>query len=411
MSTDERAPAQAAAAPGFARRLTRWMLPVLVVSTLYFGLIIYPPLRVLGLLLPDWQPDTQILLALMVGPLALRVAAELLSRRTQSAAIAAAGRVCAALVMTGFGIGFIGFPIVFGWELANLIHALPARESGIALSALIGLLAVWGFVNAQRLSVRPHVLQVPSSAPAQVAGVRLVQISDVHVGSRTPAFLARVVRRVNRLEADAVLITGDLIDFAGISETALASLGKLRAPAFFAIGNHERYVDLEAICARLTRVGVRVLRNEAVLTGRLQLIGIDDAEPKTQVGRVLPFIEPAADRYRILLYHRPDGATDAAVWGVHLMLCGHTHNGQIVPFNLLVKRVFPHICGLYHVDSQRIVRAQIDRGNAVPETLLHVSPGTGTWGPILRLGSRAEITHITLAAGARLEPDASTAPA
>ncbi|MFM8354827.1 MAG: metallophosphoesterase [Gammaproteobacteria bacterium] len=400
MSTEEQAAARITP-PGFARPqtrwATRWVLPVVIVSALYFGLIIYPPLRIIGLLLPDWQPGTPMLMTLLVGPLALRVAAELLSRRTQRPAVAAAGRACAALVMTGFGIGFMTFPMVITWELLNLVHPLPAQTSGLALAGLASLLGIYAFVNAQRLTVRAHTLRVPASAPRQAAGIRLVQISDVHVGSRTPAFLARVVRRVNQLDADVVLITGDLIDFAGIGEAALASLGTLRAPVFFAIGNHERYVDLEAICARLTRVGVRVLRNEAMVAGHLQLIGIDDAEPKTQVGRVLPYLEPAPDRYRILLYHRPDGATDAAAWGVHLMLCGHTHNGQIVPFNFLVKRVFPHICGLYDVDPQRVTRTGITAVGEQVETTLHVSPGTGTWGPILRLGSRAEITHITLA--------------
>ena len=112
----------------------------------------------------------------------------------------------------------------------------------------------------------------------------------------------------------------------------------------------------------------------------VQLLGIDDAEPKTQVGKVLPYLTPLPDKFRILLYHRPDGAQDAADWGAHLMLCGHTHNGQIVPFNYLVRRVFPRICGLYDVDALK----------------LYVSPGTGTWGPTLRLGSSSEITLIQL---------------
>ena len=91
-------------------------------------------------------------------------------------------------------------------------------------------------------------------------------------------------------------------------------------------------------------------------------------------------LTPAPDQFRVLLYHRPDGAEDAARWGAHLMLCGHTHHGQIVPFNWLVKRVFPRIRGAYQVG----------------EMLLYVSPGTGTWGPTLRLGSRSEIGIIEL---------------
>ena len=209
---------------------------------------------------------------------------------------------------------------------------------------------------------------------------RIAQISDVHVGSRSGRLLKRIVRKVNAARPDLVVITGDLIDFRNISEQELASLQHLLAPAFFVIGNHERYVDTDAICARLTRLNIRVLRNESLDLGDIQLVGIDDAESKTQVRNVLPRMSAQPDRYKVVLYHRPDGAEDAARWGANLMMCGHTHHGQIVPFNFVVRRVFPKISGLYQVDGLQ----------------LYVSPGTGTWGPILRLGSRSEIGIMEL---------------
>jgi predicted MPP superfamily phosphohydrolase len=158
----------------------------------------------------------------------------------------------------------------------------------------------------------------------------------------------------------------------------------LQASATFIIGNHERYVDVEEICQRLRNLDIRVLRNDSVLVGDgLQIIGIDDADARNQVAKRIPAIEPAPDRYRILMYHRPDGAEDAADWGAHLMLCGHTHNGQILPFNFLVRRIFPRILGRYQIRDM----------------VLYVSPGTGTWGPVLRLGSRCEISMICLHRG------------
>jgi hypothetical protein len=274
----------------------------------------------------------------------------------------------------------MAFCLVATWEIANLLVGFPARASGFTLGGLVLGLAGYGFVNAHRLTVREVAVPAAASAPATARGTRFVQISDVHVGSRSGRFLRRVVDRVNRLDADYVLITGDLIDFAGISERELASLGELRLPTYFIIGNHERYVDVDEICQRLTNLGVRVLRNESLEVGPFQLVGIDDAEPRTQVGRMLPYLPALPDRYRILLYHRPDGARDAAEWGAHLMLCGHTHNGQIVPFNFVVRRVFPRICGLYRIGDLH----------------LYVSPGTGTWGPVLRLGSRCEIGILHL---------------
>lgn len=380
-AADAVAPAVGRAAPpnldprpraGLARRAARAALPLLVVTAVYFLFIVYPPLRILGLALPTWQPGTPELLLIMVGPLAIRIACEWIRGPV--------ARVFSAVAMTWLGICFMAFGLVAAWEVANLLFALPAQPSGLALGGIVTALTVYGFVNAHRLTVRE--VQVPAAAgiPDEARGTRFVQISDVHVGSRSGRFLRRVVQRINRLEADYVLITGDLIDFEGISEQELASLADLRLPAYFIIGNHERYVDVDEICERLTNLGVRVLRNESLEVGPFQLVGIDDAEPKTQVGSMLPYFTAVPDRYRILLYHRPDGARDAADWGAHLMLCGHTHNGQIVPFNYIVRRVFPRICGLYRIDDLH----------------LYVSQGTGTWGPILRLGSRCEIGIIHL---------------
>ena len=88
--------------------------------------------------------------------------------------------------------------------------------------------------------------------------------------------------------------------------------------------------------------------------------------------------------FTILLYHRPEGVEDAARSGIDLMLCGHTHNGQIVPFDRIVKRYFPRIAGRFDIDGM----------------VLYVSPGTGTWGPTMRLGSSNEITMFELSPGA-----------
>ncbi len=353
---------------GTLRLALRRVSPAAIFALVYFGILVYPLMRILLLCFPGWQPETPVLLLIMVGPLAGRLSYEWVPGRIT--------RWLSALSLTWLGVCFIAFTLVAPWEVANLLLTLNPQPSGWALLGATGALAGYGLVNAQRLTVR----QIDIPAPAELKGRRLAQISDVHVGSRSGRFLTRVVRRLNTQNPDHVLITGDLVDFRNIQEQELAALGEINAPAFFIIGNHERYVDVEDICARLKNLGVRVLRNESLEVGEMQLVGIDDAEAKTQVGKILPFFEPHADRFRILLYHRPDGAADAAEWGADLMLCGHTHNGQIVPFNHLVRRVFPRICGLYRVGDMH----------------LYVSPGTGTWGPILRLGSRCEISMIHL---------------
>lgn len=350
-----------------ARHLWRRTAPLLAANIFYFGILVYPILRIIELLAGS-LPGTPILLLVMVGPLAGRLAYEFFPGSLT--------RWLSAVALTWLGLCFLAFLLVLSFEALRWIIPLPGFTWGMILAGTLGGAGLIAFVNAQQ--IRTREIRISDSRAPQ--GLRLAQISDVHVGSRSGRFLSRVVRRVNAEQPDLVLITGDLIDFSDISSAELAGLAELEAPAYFIIGNHERYVDLEAICTRLRGHGIHVIRNDTVLIDRLQLIGIDDAEPRSQVRRVLTTLTPAADSYRMLLYHRPDGAEDAAAWGAHLMLCGHTHNGQIMPFNFIVRRVFPRICGLYEVDGMK----------------LYVSPGTGTWGPVLRLGSRSEISLFTL---------------
>jgi predicted MPP superfamily phosphohydrolase len=352
---------------GWPRRVWRRAAPLVVATAVYYLILVYPVLRI-WLLIDPGVPGTPALLAVMVGPLLGRLAYEALPCTLT--------RWLSALALTWLGICFMGFLLVVGFEALHWLLPIPDRVWGFALLTVLAGLTAVAFINAQRIAVTR--IELATAGP--VSGLRLAQISDVHVGSRSGRYLDRVVARVNAERPDLVLITGDLIDFRGIDSRELASLATLTAPAYFVIGNHERYVDTDAICARLTSLGIVVIRNDSVEMGGLQIVGIDDAEPKSQVRRVLETLEPLPKRYRILLYHRPDGAEDAAAWGAALMLCGHTHNGQIVPFDYVVRRIFPRILGRYEVEGMT----------------LYVSPGTGTWGPVLRLGSRSEITVFTL---------------
>lgn len=257
-------------------------------------------------------------------------------------------------------------PIVF----AGLVPAESAALIIVGVSLLCGIIGLLAAIN-------PVVKKVMFASPRLRNEVRFVQISDVHVGSRSKAFLEGVVGKIIQLEPDFVCITGDFIDAGGVLESDIGSLNLIEAPVFFCTGNHEKYEDLDEIVKLLTSLGVTVLRNE---TGRfredVQVIGIDDMEDALQVKNQLRHIDVDESAFTLLLYHRPRGLVDAAKAGVDLMLCGHTHNGQIVPFNLLVNRVFDMAKGMY------------EHG----DTRLYVSQGTGTWGPVMRLGTQGEIT-------------------
>ncbi len=335
----------------------------------YYLLFVYPPLRLLDLYTVDWQ-NTFVLLGIMVLPPILRATHEIRANGFT--------RLLSAIAFTWLGICFQLFLLVAIHDLINLAFAIPNEISAPLLTLIIGVVAIGGFINAQVIKVRNLDINVDLDASDAVTGLTAIHISDAHIGSRSPTLLNRIVKKTNEANPDYVWITGDLIDFANISKQQLSPLSEIRAPAFYVIGNHERYVDLEDIDQRLRELGVKVLRNESITHGPFQIIGIDDAERKTMVSEQLTHITVSDEHYPVLLYHRPDGLEAAAAKGIRLMLCGHTHNGQLVPFNFIVKKFFPRIQGLFCI------------GN----TTLYVSPGVGTWGPVLRIGSRSEIAHI-----------------
>ena len=274
------------------------------------------------------------------------------------------------------GISFVLFAVILGYEVIRLFlpmddHLAVAWILGIAAVLVILAVAASHFLGTKHLEFNSEKVTQPH---------RIVQISDVHIGSRQGAYLERIVSRINRLEPDIVVITGDLVDSSAVGHDELKPLQQLHARTLFSIGNHERYSDLDKILGIVTSLGVEPLRQQYVITGEIQVIGIDDADHHNQVADKLPAVQHRRDHYTILLYHRPLGWEAAREHGVDLMLSGHTHNGQIFPFNLVVKRQFNRIRGLYSDGDSH----------------LYVSPGSGTWGPLMRLGSLNEITCIDL---------------
>jgi predicted MPP superfamily phosphohydrolase len=252
-------------------------------------------------------------------------------------------------------------------------------------NAAVGVLTITILIAAAGLifAVWPVTRTVSFDSPRLDKPLKFVQITDVHIGSRSSRFLDQVVNEIRKVKPEFLCITGDFIDAPGVTEEELASLRRLECPIFFSIGNHERYEDLEDILARLGRLGVNVLRTQSDNPREdIQIIGIDDRDDAMQVARELGKLEVDQGRFSILMYHRPLGIQAAEKAGVDLMISGHTHNGQIYPFNLVVNRVFDHVVGMYEHGKAR----------------LYVSQGTGTWGPVMRVGTRAEITVFEIAA-------------
>ncbi len=349
--------------PGF--RLAGISRFVVITLALHLPLFIYPAMRVCGWLDLSWW-----LTGLAVIPIASSQIVSRVYLRRLRGGWTKGVRLVANLLL---GVSPLMLSSVLLMELP-VWTGLVAK--GTAAMTAIGITAAGCFVGVAT-AMFPVVRRVSLTSSKIVAPVRFVQLTDVHIGSRGRGFLERVIGQVNLLAPDFLCITGDFIDETGIPASELRSLQSVVGPIYFSIGNHEKYEDLAEIEARLISLGVNVLRNRSMVFGdEVQVIGIDDMDDAGQVGRCLAEIEVLKERLVVLLYHRPRGLVAAAEAGVDLMLSGHTHNGQIMPFNLVVRRVFDMTRGLYQHGA----------------THLYVSEGTGTWGPPMRLGTRAEIT-------------------
>jgi predicted MPP superfamily phosphohydrolase len=259
--------------------------------------------------------------------------------------------------------------------------AISSRATSFVTIGLAGVLALIGFLQARR----PRVVSL--QIPSDLDGYRIVQWSDVHIGPTIQrCFVESLVRRTNALDADAIVITGDLID--GPLEDlrdAIEPLRDLRARdgVFVVTGNHEYYWRAGEWVEEFARLGMTFLKNEhRVVREGLVIAGVTDPagrdSHKSDLTAALAGSPPNA--FRVLLAHRPQVANAASRNGVDLQLSGHTHGGQFFPFNLLIRWFQPVVAGLHRVG----------------ETLLYVSRGTGYWGPPSRLGVGGEITLIEL---------------
>jgi predicted MPP superfamily phosphohydrolase len=272
------------------------------------------------------------------------------------------------------GVGLILLVCIAVGDAVRLAVPIPLEISRWLVLGAAAILIVYSLANARRIEV------VEVTLPASVDKT-IVHLSDFHVGSVSPAHLRRVVNLTRAAHPDLVLMTGDLMDpYSGLSDESFASLKEIQVPIYFTIGNHERYAGLDTVMERIRQTPLIPLRNETAELDGIQLIGIDDSENPEQVKTRLDKMVIDNERYTVLMYHRPIGFEAAVEKGIDLMLCGHTHNGQIFPFNYVVKSRFAQTKGVYKSGQHTLV----------------VSTGSGTWGPPKRVGSRNQVIVIKL---------------
>jgi predicted MPP superfamily phosphohydrolase len=270
----------------------------------------------------------------------------------------------------------------------------PARRLILSRALAVGVggvVAGLSAVGVRSALAGMRIKDVPvriANLPQALAGLRVVQISDVHIGALLQKeWVSGVVDRVRALRPDLVAITGDLVD-GTVDElrehvAPLSRLAEARLGVYFSTGNHEYYSGVDDWLRYLPTLGIRPLANERIeVAPGLDVAGIHDP---TGRGRYAPDLPAAlegrdANRPVILLAHQPRQFREAARHGVALTLSGHTHGGQIWPFSWLVALVQPYIAGLHRLG----------------EAQLYVSRGTGFWGPPMRVFAPAEITLLRL---------------
>jgi len=281
--------------------------------------------------------------------------------------------------------------------VADGMDAVTAER--LRAGAVVALVVPTALIALRRGLALPEVMRLEIGVerwPAALAGFRIVQISDIHFGPiLDERFAAWLVYQVNGLEPDLIAITGDLVDgrVRKVGHT-IEPLAELSAPlgAWFVTGNHDHYSYVNEWVGLVKRLGIEVLRNEHrtldVGGASFVLAGVDDHRSRQMPGEGGEDLDAALDgvpddRPVVLLAHDPTTFRRASRRGVDLQLSGHTHGGQIWPFNYFVRLAVPWVAGPYR------------RGRAQ----LYVSRGTGFWGPPMRLGAPAEITDIVIRSG------------
>lgn len=274
----------------------------------------------------------------------------------------------------------------------NLSTLIPSSTLSFYMPLILSLaIAIYGYFEALNIRTERVIIKT-HKIPEEIGRLRIVHISDVHVGLIVgEKRLTRILAEVKNASPDILVSTGDLVDGQIDNITKLAELFKEIQPAYgkFAVtGNHEFYAGMDQALNFTKKAGFRVLRGEGIATGGIiNIAGVDDPDgkrynlyidmPEKDLLSSLP-----ADKFTILLKHRPEVDNDAQVF-FDLQLSGHTHKGQIFPFSIITELYYRNTT---HAGKLRLVN----------DSYLYVSRGTGTWGPPMRFLSPPEVTVIDL---------------
>jgi predicted MPP superfamily phosphohydrolase len=267
--------------------------------------------------------------------------------------------------------------------------SLSARHAFVVPLFLSLCISLYGYFEARDIRTE-RILVKTSKLPAEISRLKIVQISDVHLGLMVrEGRLNRILDKVKAEQPDILVSTGDLLDGQVCRLNGLEDLFKSIRPKYgkFAItGNHEFYAGIENARCFIENAGFTLLRGEGITpSGIINVAGVDDPAGKISgLAKDISEKELLAglprEKFTLLLKHRPF-ADKTATGLFDLQLSGHIHKGQIFPFTLVTALLYP------------ITSGRLDLPNG---SLMYVSRGSGTWGPPIRFLAPPEVTVIEL---------------
>ena len=279
------------------------------------------------------------------------------------------------LVCEGIGIGFISLNLVCLIILSDLFLIIDGTTKiNLFLISLAALLIIaycsTSFIKIRTIRIRSDKVQKERN---------IVFISDIHLGSNSINHLKKIINKINFIKPEIILIGGDLIDSSSFKLEKLNILEEIKVPIYYVTGNHEYYLkNSKEKIDKLKEFNINVLDNSSKDLEDINLVGISD-NLNIEAQKEIFYSKKIKKAFNLCLVHKP------SLWKsikdeCDLMLSGHTHNGQIFPFNFLVSIQFKEKYGLYNFKR----------------SYLYVSSGSGTWGPKLRLGSFNEVVSILI---------------
>lgn len=294
------------------------------------------------------------------------------------------------------GITFMLFIIMITYNISNLAFKIPFSQSRrLFLKNIFDVsIIILGFSYILKGIYdgfsKPKIKQIEVKIKNLQNNLKIAHITDIHIGKFLQKdFLDEIVSSINSQNPDLVVITGDLVDLkASEIKDNLDSLKNLKSKfgTYFVPGNHEYYHGVSEILEKIKTLNVKVLGNTNISVAGINLAGVYDLSAYKLNHHLKPNLNEALKNTNknlptVLLSHQPKFTNQIKDEEIDLILCGHTHAGQIFPFSILVLLDQPYLHGLYKHNEK---------------TQVYVSSGAGFWGPPIRFLAPSEIAILNL---------------